>query len=538
MTRIMKRFTSLLLAVAGLCAAGCYHDDTNLDYKDLDLPRIENPDKDPALFIENHIYEFPASEPLVIRPNVVYSDPSDLSYKWVINGEVVSTEKDLEWTWDSDEARLPAYFEIHRNSAGNSQILAFTVKLLTPYATGYGLLVEKDGALRYDFIEQKVLTLYEFVYHPDASGQSLTFTGQNPRLQEYWSCEGGNTVLGKQLFIDEDPNNCVSLDGTSLLKEMPLKDEFINESLPADFRVRDFMHGGFVSYLLADDGRIFSRKGLRIFYTGRFMDLPLQYKGRQVHGERFITPKYSEGYGLIYETTEQGGRFLLVNFDYSSSQDYDPTKAGELMEFDAETALSGITDYELVDGWFVLNTDIMAYGAPSSVAMLFRGKTDGKYYLREVTIAFDSRTSALEVEEVFPEVYRELPDFGDDSRVCVYRIDGGSYYKSGYMFYTKASDPRTVLSRERTGSAAPAVFHTFDQEVVAIVEGTTKSRNCYVLFALADGTVVVYTPWNRNVGGGEANFSTFEEERIVNTFQVDGQIRWAGFKYGGFATFS
>lgn len=83
-----------------------------------------------------------------------------------------------------------------------------------------------------------------------------------------------------------------------------------------------------VFYLLSDDGRIFSRRGLRIFYTGRFMDLPLQYQGKQVHGERFITPKYDQGYGLIYETTEQGGRFLLVNFDYNSGTNYTPTKAG------------------------------------------------------------------------------------------------------------------------------------------------------------------------------------------------------------------
>lgn len=537
----MKRYRTYLFAAAvGLCAAGCYSNDTNLDYKTLDLPRIENPDKDPALFIENNVYEVSITEPLVITPRVVYSDLSDLSYKWVIDGRVVSTEKDLEWMWDSDEERLSCFFEIHRNSAGNSQIMAFTVKLLTPFATGYSLLVEKNGELRCDFIEQYStgLQLYRFTHYPDAAGQAFAFSGDRPRLQEYWSCEGGSTVLGKQLFIDCDPNNCVSLDGTSLQPEMLLKEEFINETFPENFRVKDFMHGGFVSYLLADDGRIFSRKGLRIFYTGRFMDLPLQYRGRQVHGERFITPKYDEGYGLIYETTEQGGRFLLVNFDYSSSSGYDPTKAGEVVEFDAESAMSGITGYEFVDGWFVLNKDIFAWGASSSVAMLFRGKADGKYYLREVSIAFDSRTAAIETEEAFPEVYRELPDFGDDSRICVNRIDGGDYFQSGYIYYTKATDPRTVLTRERKGTGAPSVFHTFDQEVVAIAEGATKSKNCYVLFALADGTVMIYTPWNWNFDGGTANFDTFDEERIVSRFQTDGTVRWAGFKYGGFANFS
>ena len=82
--------------------------------------------------------------------------------------------------------------------------------------------------------------------------------------------------------------------------------------------------------------------------------------------------------------------------------------------------------------------------------MLFRKKSDGKYYTREVKISYTPRTSAVEMSEVYEEVYRELPEFGPDSKTCVIRIDGGSYYKSGYMFYTAASNPRKVLVKERT----------------------------------------------------------------------------------------
>ena len=38
-----------------------------------------------------------------------------------------------------------------------------------------------------------------------------------------------------------------------------------------------------------------------------------------------------------------------------------------------------------------------------------------------------------------------------------------------------------------------------------------KSNNCYMLFALTDGTVMMYTTSNRNVGSG-VNFLTFEGE--------------------------
>lgn len=538
----MKKYRILFLAAVAALAAGCYGDDTNLDYTTLDVPTIENPDKDPALFVENNKYTIPMSDPLIITPNVVYKDMNDLSYRWIINGKEVATTKDLNWMWDvADANHVIGVYEIHRNSAGNSQIYSFSVDLETPFAIGYSVLVERDGELQYDFIEEYRTgqALYKYTYHQNAAGQPLVFSGDNPRLQEYWSCQGGSIIIGKQMFLDEDPNNCVSLDGSSLLQEMKLSQEFINDELPDDFRVRDFMHGGFVSYLLADDGRIFSRKGLRIFYTGRFSDLPLQYKGKQIKGKKFVTPKYDQDYGLIYEETEEGGRFLLVNFDFDTQETYNPTKAGQILEFEKDANLNGITDYEFVEGWFVLLNNPFAYGEPSSIMMLFRGKTDpGKYYIREVQIGFEARTGAITTKEVFSEIYRELPDFGPGSKMAVLQVDGGSYFKSDYIFYTAASDPRKVLSRERKGIAAPSDFHTFDQEVVTLISGVSKRNNCMIFFALADGTIMTYTPWNSKVLSGKANFATFEQERIVSQFQTGGKVRWVSFKYGGFATFS
>lgn len=531
----MKLYRFLLLTAVSVVMAGCYSDDTNLDYKTVDLPVIDNPEKDPALFIEHRAYTIKLSERLQITPNVVYKDMADLSYKWVIDGKVVGTEKDLDWQCDMETDRVYCYYEIRRNSANHSTIFAFSVVLDQPYVTGYNLLVEKDGQLRYDFIGYTVAALYTFDYYENGAGTPIPFTGGNPRLEEYWSCEKAS-VVGKEMFIDDDPDNCISFSGETLLQEMKLQEEFINEELPENLRVKDFMHGGFVSYLLAEDGRIFQRKGSRIYYTGRFLDLPMRYEGKQIVGRKFITAKYNESYGLIYDETLGSGRFLVVNFDYDTAETSTGEKAGQLNEFPEDSKMDGITDYELIDGWFIRDANVMAYPQQSGVMMLFRRKADGKYFTRELKITFDKRTAAIETKEVYDEVYRELPDFGPQSKLCVIRVDGGSYYKTGYLYYTSASDARKVLVRERTSEAAPTEFHTFDAEVAAIAEGTMKSNNCYMLFALADGTVMMYTTSNRNVGSG-VNFVTFEEERVIETFQVDGKPRWAGFKYGGFSNF-
>lgn len=92
----------------------------------------------------------------------------------------------------------------------------------------------------------------------------------------------------------------------------------------------------------------------------------------------------------------------------------------------------------------------------------------------------------------------------------------------GYIYYTSASDARKVLGKPRTSKNAPAEFHTFDSEVVSIDHETYTRRSCYLIFALADGTAMVYTTLGEHLSP-TTNLATFEEQRVVATFQVDGK---------------
>ena len=68
----MKRYLFLILAVVAALLTGCYSDDTNTDYKTLDLPVIDNPENDLALFVPNRAYKIKLADRLQITPNVVY----------------------------------------------------------------------------------------------------------------------------------------------------------------------------------------------------------------------------------------------------------------------------------------------------------------------------------------------------------------------------------------------------------------------------------------------------------------------------------
>ena len=47
---------------------------------------------------------------------------------------------------------------------------------------------------------------------------------------------------------------------------------------------------------------------------------------------------------------------------------------------------------------------------------------------------------------------------------------------------------------------------------------------------------MVYTTLGEHLSP-TTNLATFEEQRVVATFQVDGKIRWAGCKYGNIANY-
>lgn len=535
----MKRYKFLIanwgMVLIVLLVSACYDNDTNLNYATLDLPVLENPNNDPALFIENNIYKIKLHDRLEICPNVVYQDMGDLSYKWIINGKVYSTEKDLDWICEMKESKVHCVYEVHRNSAGNSQVFPFTIQLDEPYIAGFSLLVEEGGGtLRHDFISYEMGQPYRYLYHRDASHKLFPFVGDHPRLKEYWSCES-RSVVGEQLFLDSDPENCFSFNGRTLSATLSLKEEFINEKLPQDFRIKDFMDGGYVSYLLAEDGRIFQRHGASVYYTGHFMDLPLQYEGKQIKGKKFVSTRYEESYGLIYDETEGSGRFLIVNFDYNVTSGYKPAKAGAISEFPSSAGMSGITDYDFVDGYYVHNSDPMDWEGSSKILLLFRKKSDQKYYIRELGIRYSSKTSDVEeVEDVYDEKYRELKDFGPESVICVIRTSGEGMVSPpvSYIYYTSASDNSKVLCTKHEASYSPsAEFHIFPSKVVAIDHETYSRQSCMLLFATADNKAMIYAIRSNHLSPME-NQEKFERERVIDQFQIDGVIRWAGCKYG------
>lgn len=295
----------MMLAVAVL-SAGCIKDLTNKDYSTLNLPVIENPDRDPALLYENCQYTLKSGDVLEIRPNIVYSDMDDLDYAWVIDGETVSTEKDLYWECDLTGQRASAAFYMTRRSAGNSVIVRFSVILDQPYAIGWLVAAEKDGRVYY----RKSQTGY---YTGRFSDLPLKFEGEDLYVS---ALIGGPYNAGFALLYDkvndrflvaENAYNDGSSDGAGILSELPTDasvrsfagEEFVYTRLIKPYM--SFMDPTYYLFIVSKDASgqyVASQYG--IVYEG-YISIEENYEGDRIEnfGEKsVITALDDTTYGL------------------------------------------------------------------------------------------------------------------------------------------------------------------------------------------------------------------------------------------------
>lgn len=473
----MKINTNIvMMLVVAVLSAGCIKDLTNKDYSTLNLPVIENPDRDPDLLYENCQYTLKSGDVLEIHPNIVYSDMDDLDYAWVIDGETVSTEKDLYWECDLTGQRASAAFYMTRRSAGNSVIVRFSVILDQPYAIGWLVAAEKDGKVVYDFLQRSTNLPYTYVEYPDALETESTADTWTDCI-EFWSNES-KSVNGHMLSLDSDPDKTFSVEERTMLPTVTLRQEFIGETFPAS--VTSFsgaLYCGYMAYLSDQDGRVYYRKSQTGYYTGRFSDLPLKYEGEDLYVSAMIGGPYNAGFALLYDRTND--RFLVAENAYN---DQSPDAAGTLSELPSDATVRSFSGEEFV--YTRLIKPYMTFMDPTFYLFIVSKDASGQYLASQYGMTYDGYISIDENYAGEP-----IENFGEKSVIAA--LDDTMY--GLYVYYSDGSDPKKLYSAKRStsGLASPTLYHTFDSDIVSIDQGTITRTSKSIAVGLADGTVVV-----------------------------------------------
>ncbi|MEG1585397.1 MAG: PKD-like domain-containing protein [Bacteroidales bacterium] len=525
----MKLHHITLFILTFFILSSCSSELEDLNYQKIIKPQLINPEKDPALFLPNHVYKIKRGDTLQLSPIVEYHNMSDLKFTWYINGKEIGNEQELTWVCDISEKIVYGRLDIFRKSAGNGDIYPFVLEHDTPFERGFGVLAKKGGVLKYHFFQEVVKSPYfQYTFHNNAAARDIVFT--NPvKMVEYWSCESPS-IIGEMIYVDRNPEKCYSMQGTTLAPVLTLQQKFINEKFPDNLQVKDIMYAGFVSYILAEDGKLYQRKRGRGYYTGRYHDLPVQYKGEELQISKLIPiNKYSLEHCLVYDS--KYNRFLLINTDYSVVNTSNiGSKAGQIIEFPSSVGMSDITDKELVSCTLIKTTS-----TPYLFWAVFKGKTDNKYYARQFSYSFNG-VNIVNFKDTYGGIYEEITDIDDKSQFAVVNDNDIMMVTTNFIYYTSKNNPATIYVCQRNASllGLPRVFKTFDKKVVGLALNKVTRTQGNMCIGLEDGTVILY-----NLGDSKMNsaYEVFDETHILKVESGLGEIIDIKYKSGNLSNF-
>ena len=298
--------------------------------------------------------------------------------------------------------------------------------------------------------------------------------------------------------------DCVELDGGALTKKVAVKQEFIGEAYPRGFKAKDATFSFNNSYLISEDGKMYSRKSEDVgnYHTGLYGQEPV-YVADSLSIKFAIPAKFMNAYHmLVYDGYNR--RLIWIAYDT-----YQPGKINPLV-YAADpkfTNLGDMGDKDLVYCGYYKVSDFATSGY---FALL---KSDaGQYYVRDFKL-YSYIFSAMvtdNYEMEFPGASLIKPD----SKFLSLPLRKYFFLSSGDVlyYYDKA-----------TLEKAPKRYVGFDG--VRITSIQSNKDNNQIAVGLENGKFYIYDITDKSLAGGEPQL-VYEAETNF------GKIVDVIYKYG------
>ncbi len=499
----MKLYRILAIAAA-VTLSSCIKDDTNLDFATLDKPVVSN-------LSTTQEFKVAYNDELVVIPEIEYKDMNDLRYEWNIDGEIVSTEKDLHWVKTTTADRQYGHFALYRKSAGNADIYRFSITRYMPFESGFPIVAKKGGKTVIHFLKCIISTTAADVeLLSDVAPIDVPETlAEGSRIVEYWDNSRTN-VIGNLMLVTSDPNYCINLNGSSMDPENTLAQEFIDGNVPAGLQVKNVMpQHGYEGFVQAQDGTMYNAFRGKGYFEGRYLNTPWKFGDQAVKIDCLIPQCNVTSMGasvcLLYDGTNH--RFLIKDTQYSTATV--PSTAGptiEMIESDVDEAKQDKMIF--CANINMANARDFEHMSYAQYWALFKG-TDGNYYARQFWFDFNYHEIGA-AENNYPETYIQIDDMNENSVIHVMPTFTTNY---AHIYYTDGVDQKVlrVRKRDQDDLGEPAVFKEFDKEIVSVSSACTQYMG-FLCICFKDGSVMLYNTQDYTLG---ASFTEFKEERVT-----------------------
>lgn len=455
----MKKI-ALFLGIA-LTLAACYEDKGNYDYSELN---------DITIDLGNTQFTAAEGETISITPVLTFaldSTEANLSYEWNLDGRVISTDRNLSWVVDTTSSQSRCYYRVLDGSTGVTYLAYTSFQLTDKYDNqGWMILSEKDGSSSFSYIRE------------DASGASYV---ENPDVFAEMNGEplGGKPVgllehfyynsTSSNIWVLLDGAETVDLSGRSFKTDVTLSESFLDGAVPANFTPLAMAEMRYFSAVInAADHKVYTRKKVsdRSYFTGAFLDEPLQYEGKDIYANDFIiAPFMGPGYTLMLEGEKGHQRYLALT-SYGS----DKANAGKILPLtpDGGSWPAGYKDLNNLGDMEVVYTGYNRYQSNSmgnNQYFSIMKDPSGNYWWQDFVI---EKMGSLNTLTVYPGKSLQL-DLGlpiDDNTIFY-----ATPYSGSTWFLIAIGNDLYIIDRENINAQAASYvikYMTFDSPITAL----------------------------------------------------------------------
>lgn len=323
----MKKYILLIIVVIGCFLSACYEDLGNYDYKEIPTVAIKDYHKDFSMMVA-------VGDIIHIEPILEYTLDStafDLEFEWYVSAifaakKKIGEEKKLSYKVDTAGSLMLTLFikdkntgVVWSNSDAPCRIYARDISS-NAGLQGWYVLSEEEGSSCLSFIalindeeqDKKILDETKNIYEKINDNEKLG--GQPIGLTEHWLEEGSISASSPEqlLILQNGGIGPVYIDAQTFEKSLPLKDVFINGTLPA-VTWKQACANPLNHLLLTDDGDLYAYgvEDPNVWFSGKFMDMPIQISGGMKISHMIRSLYNSCEITLFYD--EKNHRFVWIN---------------------------------------------------------------------------------------------------------------------------------------------------------------------------------------------------------------------------------
>lgn len=284
----MKYICNVYFWFFALVVIGCYDDRGNYHYKEVNGFTITGFNGNISDF-----YICTLEDEIRFTPDIEFErfEENDLSYEWFSDDSLISTAKKLVYpacelkNIKNKESRSYVKLKVTSNVSGNIQLKGINVDVTAPYFQGFVILTQQsNGEHELNFLrnvwngdELTAVKMERNVYARQNSGESLGADVVRLRTHFCYDYSYSDNVL---VVKSGAPYN-LDIMGGFLTRNVYTANYFINNKLPEDFSPVDEFTLCNYSYILNQDGRLYSRKknNNRDFQSGVYLNEPNKLYG-------------------------------------------------------------------------------------------------------------------------------------------------------------------------------------------------------------------------------------------------------------------